>query len=333
MIKIALDKFPFWTSLKIGPNIFLERLSRSLKKLDCKITSRFDPSYNIALFAIKNKSLFKKPYIIRIGGIFFDKKNTICNTQVENQKIFDSIDKSSGVIFISDFTKELTFKFHKKLISPNITINNSVPLNLFSSTGPNKREKLKIEDTTFVILASGSWRRHKRLNETIFFFEKLEKKINNIKLLILGEIKSKINFQSKNIIFAGNIRPEELPEWYRTGNLYLHLAWIDQNANTHVEATACGLPSISSNNGGNKEIINNCNSGIISQIDEKYDFDLIDFYNPPEIDYEVLEQDFMKIFNNYSSFKKNIKTDMIDIDRAAIKYLNFLKEAYKNNAN
>ena len=36
-------------------------------------------------------------------------------------------------------------------------------------------------------------------------FETIEK-INNIKLLILGEIKSKINFQSKNIIFAGNIK-------------------------------------------------------------------------------------------------------------------------------
>jgi len=333
MIKIALDKYPFWNSLKIGPNIFLERLSKSLKKLDCKITSRFDPSYNIALFAIKNKSFFKKPYVIRIGGIFFDKKNTVCNTEAENKKIFDSIDKSSGVIFISNFTKELTLKFHKNLTSPNIIINNSVSLKNFSSTGSNKRLQLKIDETTFVIIVSGSWRRHKRLNETIFFFEKLEKKINNIKLLILGEVKSKINFQSNNIIFAGNVNPEELPEWYRTGNIYLHLAWIDQNANTHVEATACGLPSISSNNGGNKEVIYNCNSGIVSNIDEKYNFDLLDFYNPPEINYEVLEDDFMKIYNNYSSFKKNIKTDSIDIDRAAIKYLNFLKDSYTNNAN
>jgi len=333
MIKIALDKYPFWNSLKIGPNIFLERLSKSLKKLDCKITSRFDPSYNIALFAIKNKSFFNKPYVIRIGGIFFDKKNTVCNTEAENKKIFDSIDKSSGVIFISNFTKELTLKFHKNLTSPNIIINNSVSLKNFSSTGSNKRLQLKIDETTFVIIVSGSWRRHKRLNETIFFFEKLEKKIKNIKLLILGEVKSKINFQSKNIIFAGNINSEELPEWYRTGNIYLHLAWIDQNANTHVEATACGLPSISSNNGGNKEVIYNCNSGIVSNIDEKYNFDLLDFYNPPEINYEVLEDDFMKIYNNYSSFKKNIKTDSIDIDRAAIKYLNFLKDSYTNNAN
>ena len=65
MIKIALDKYPFWTSLKIGPNIFLQRLSKSLSNLNCKVTNRFNPFYDIGLFAIKNKSFYKKPYAIR----------------------------------------------------------------------------------------------------------------------------------------------------------------------------------------------------------------------------------------------------------------------------
>ena len=113
MIKVAFDKYPFLTSLKIGPNIFMRRLSTAIKKLNCKVTTRFDPFYDIGLFTIKNKSIFNKPYVIRIGGIFFDKKNTICNTFKENNKIFKSIDQSDGVIFISDFTKKLTKSFHK----------------------------------------------------------------------------------------------------------------------------------------------------------------------------------------------------------------------------
>ena len=329
MMKIALDKYPFWTSLKIGPNIFLQRLSKSLSNLNCKVTNRFNPFYDIGLFAIKNKSFYKKPYAIRIGGIFFDKMNTVCDTKKENEIIFRDIENSKGVIFISDFTKKLTCSFYPNFDKPNVVINNSVPLKKFSSSGANKRINLKIDKSSFVILVSGSWRRHKRLNEIIIFFQKLEKKLINIKPLILGKIKKEDQYNNKNIIYAGNIHPNELPDWYRTGNIYLHLAWIDQNANTHVEATACGLPSISSNNGGNIEIIKNCNSGIISKIDKEYNFDLIDFYNPPPINYEVLEEDFMKIYNNYQSFKKNIKTEPIDINRAAIKYLNFLKEIYK----
>ena len=325
MIKIALDKYPFWLSSKIGPYIFLERLSKSLKKMDCKITNRFNPNYDIGLFAIKNKSIFNKPYILRLDGIFIDKMNTISNSVSENSKMFQDIDNSSGVIFVSNFSKKLANKFHQNINKPSVVISNSVSLKEFTSYGPNKRSELKISDKDFVIIVSGSWRRHKRLEETIMFFERIEKKINNIKLLIIGEVKKK-NKKNKNIIYAGNINHQELPEWYRTGNIYLHLAWIDHYANTHVEATACGLPSISSNNGGNIELIKNCDSGIVSKIDEEYKFEMIDFYNPPQPNYEILEEDFMKIYNNYDTFKKNINTKYIDINFAASKYLNFLKE-------
>lgn len=324
MIKIALDKYPFWLSSKIGPNIFLERLSKSLKNMDCKITNRFNPIYDIGLFAIKNKSIFNKPYVLRLDGIFIDKMNTISNSINENNKMFQDIDNSAGVIFVSNFSKKLAKKFYENIHKPSVVISNSVSLKEFKSFGPNKRSELKISDKDFVILASGSWRRHKRLEETITFFERIEKKINNIKLLIIGEVKNKN--KNKNIIYAGNIHHHKLSEWYRTGNIYLHLAWIDHYANTHVEATACGLPSISSNNGGNIELIENCESGIVSKIDEEYNFEMVDFYNPPKPNYKILEEDFMKIYNNYNTFKKNIQTKNIDINFAASKYLDFLKE-------
>lgn len=327
MIKIAFDKYPFWLNSKIGPYIFLERLSKSLKKLDCKITNRFDPTYDVGLFAIKNKSIFNKPYVLRLDGIFIDKKNTIVNSINENNKMFQDIDNSLGVIFVSNFSKKLANKFYQNIDKPNIVISNSVSLKEFTPFGSNKRSELKISEKDFVVLVSGSWRRHKRLEETIIFFERIEKKINNIKLLIIGDVKKKKN--SKNIIYAGNVHHQELPEWYRTGNIYLHLAWIDHYANTHVEATACGLPSISSNNGGNIELIKNCESGIVSKIDDEYKFEMIDFYNPPQPNYEILEEDFMKIYNNYDTFKKNIKTKHIDINFSANKYLDFLKEVKK----
>ena len=74
-MKIAIEKYPFFLNEKIGPYIFLERLSKELKK-KTKLTNKFDPFYNFALFANTNKSFYDKPYFIRIGGIFFDNNNS-----------------------------------------------------------------------------------------------------------------------------------------------------------------------------------------------------------------------------------------------------------------
>ena len=323
-MKIAIEKYPFILNEKIGPYIFLERISKQFKNKNINLTNKFNPFYDFAVFANTNKSIYKKPYFLRIGGIFFDKKNTATNTVEANKEIFDSIDNSIGTIFISEFTKKLVKKFHKDLKVPNIVINNSVPLNMFSSKGNNFRDKLNLKSNDFVIITSAAWRRHKRLDEIIRLFYKLKKEISNLKLIILGEYNlKKID---PDIILAGKIHHYKLPEWYRTANVYVHLSWIDQNPNTLVEAIACGLPSLCTNNGGTHELIQKTNSGIVSNADKNYDYQLVDYYNPPEPNYDLLINDFMKIYNNYEKFKKNINTNPIDINSAAVKYLNFFQE-------
>ena len=331
MIKIAIESYPFYFYEKNGPKIFLQRMSSSLKKSECKIVSRFNPTYDIGLFASSNKSIFKKPYIIRIGGIYMDNKNTITNTELTNKKIFKDIENSVGVIFICDFVKKLVKKFYPNFNKPNIVVNNTVPLNLFNSIGDNKRNKLNIKKDTFVIVVSATWRRNKRLKEIYTFFELVEKKIKNTKLLILGDVENKKN--NENIIYAGKVEHNELPKWYRTGNIYLNMAWIDHNPNTMSEAIACGLPSICCNNGGTKELVESCNAGIVSNADKEFNFDLVDYYNPPEPNYENLLEDFLKIYNNYESYKLKINTNDVDMNIASIKYLNFINQCLKINEN
>ena len=243
-----------------------------------------------------------------------------------NRIIFDSIDNSVGTIFISNFTKKLVKQFHTNFNKKNIVINNSVPLDIFSSTGKNFRNKLNFKEEDFVIIVSAAWRRHKRINEILELFYKLKSKIQKLKLIILGNYNKKII--DPNIIIAGNISPYYLPQWYRSANLYLHLSWIDQNPNTLVEAIACGLPSICTNNGGTRELIDITSSGIVSNADEDYNYQLVDYYNPPKPNYEILINDFMEIYNNYEMFKKKINTEPIDISKAALKDLNFFKEVF-----
>ena len=83
-----------------------------------------------------------------------------------------------------------------------------------------------------------------------------------------------------------------------------------------------------SGGGGGVELIEKTSSGIVSNADEDYNYQLVDYYNPPKPNYEILINDFMEIYNNYEMFKKKINTEPIDISKAALKYLNFFKEVF-----
>ena len=145
----------------------------------------------------------------------------------------------------------------------------------------------------------------------------------NYKLIILGKNTIK-NYNHKDIYFAGDIDYKNLPKWYRTGNVFLHLAWIEPAGNSHLEAIACGLPVLCTNNGGINETVISTNSGVVSKADDEYLLDLVDFYNPPRPNFEILFRDFMDLKKNLTSYPKNIKLDSIDIDIIA-KYFNYSK--------
>ena len=101
-------------------------------------------------------------------------------------------------------------------------------------------------------------------------------------------MKTKNLKSNKNVIYAGEISPSKLPDWYRTADIYIHLAWIEPCGNTQIEAMASGLPVICCNNGGIGETVKNANGGIVVDCDQKYEMNKIDYYNPLEPCYEKL---------------------------------------------
>ena len=324
-MKLAVDYYPFLKYYHGGPKVFLKRLVDSIHKQ--KITSvysPFFPFYEVALFSVYNKSIYNKKYVLRVDGIYFDILNTYGNTDFLNKKIFDSIDKAEGIVFISEFSKKIVERFHGKIDKPNIVIHNKVPLNIFTSSGNNYRSKLNFKKTDKVLITSAHWRRHKRLEETIELLNHLNKNNNEFKLIVLGGEKK--NLSNKNIIFAGEISPEKLGDWYRTADLYIHLAWIEPCGNTQIEAMACGLPVICCNNGGIGETVNLSSGGIIVDADLDYQFNKLDYYKPPKPNYKNLVEAVNTIFSNYDVYKDNINYNYLNIDNAAIEYTNFIKK-------
>ena len=330
-MNLAIDYHPFLGFYHAGPKVFLNRLKESITKQRlCKISSPFLPFFDIALYSVYEKNFFNKKFVLRVDGIYFDSKNTAGNTYLLNKKIFESISKASGVIYISNFSKDMVHKFYGSPKVPETVIHNKVPLNIFSPSGDNYKKDLGFTNNDRVIITSAHWRRHKRLKETINFVNYLNtfKNKKKYKLIILGG--KKAEKKDENIISIGEVKPHLLSKWYRTSDLYIHLAWIEPCGNTQVEAMASGIPVICCNNGGIRETIIKSNGGLVVDCDTNFKMNLIDYYNPPAPNFKKLKLAVDDIFNNYNYFKNNINYNNLNIDIGAEDYCRFIKKCLHN---
>ncbi len=329
---LGIENYYFNKGSKKGPYIFLSRLIESIKKENlCKLTSLIDPRSDCKLFLINKKKdfFFRKKFFLRVDGLYLDKFNHKFQTDKLNKKIFDSIDKASGLIFISEYSKKIVEKMHKKIKIPNIVIHNAVDIAQFSNFGHNLRRKFGFDENDRVIVTSASWRRHKRLNESIELLNILNSQNKfKYKLLVLGKSESQI--LNKDVIYTGHISHYNLPQYYRSGDIYLHLAWIEPCGNTQIEAMSCGLPVICCNNGGIGETVRKANGGKVLETDKKFNFEKLDYYNPPAPNYDLLKKEIEDVFNNLNIYKKKILRDKLDIKLAAIEYVNFISEVISN---
>ena len=325
-MKLAIDFHPFLNFYHAGPKVFLNRLRKSIIRQNiCKIKTPYFPFYDIALYSVYEKNFFYKKYVLRVDGIYFDKNDTAGNTKLLNNKIFKSISKSCGIVYISKFSKEMVHKFYGKIDIPETVIHNKVPLDIFKPIGDNYRNELSLKKNERILVTSAHWRRHKRLEETIDFIDFLNSQNSHkYKLIILGGEKK--SFNNQNIISIGEVSPNSLSKWYRTADIYLHLAWIEPCGNTQIEAMASGVPVICCNNGGIGETVNEASGGIVVDADMPFQMELIDYYNPPKPNFEKLRDAVEKIYNNYNYYKNQINYHYLNIDLAANKYCEFIKK-------
>lgn len=332
MIKLGIKSQSFLKFFHDGPKVFMNRLVNSfIKNKSFDIKSTLLPNYDVGLFSVTKGSIYDKPYFLRLDGLYIDKNNTLVDTETENRKILESINSARGLIYQSLYCKKIAESiFQNKIHKKFSIINNGVPLDIFNPNGKNFRDKLEIFKDSKVIITSAHWRRHKRLEETIKLINLLNQSgKQKYKLIVLGKTDlSKSYNENKDIIFAGEIKPNRLAEWYRSADLYVHLAWIEPAGNTQNEAMACGLPVVCCNNGGLRDTVINADGGIVSRADKDYEFDLVDYYNPPEPDYKILMADILKIFQNLNYYKSKINYSKIDINNVAKKYETFIKENF-----
>lgn len=115
------------------------------------------------------------------------------------------------------------------------------------------REKLGIPADWTILVCVGRLAEEKNIDELIRLRASMEKnkENNKISLLLVGDgpYRSQLEQQAQTLglsapelIFAGMVKPEEVADWYRLGDLFVSASSSETQGLTYIEALAAGVP-------------------------------------------------------------------------------------------
>lgn len=299
-MKILFDNADFGSSS--GPNSFARKLAEELIKRKHSVNESLKSDIQLS-FIMASQDL-GMPIIQRLDGIYFNSEQ---DWKSLNEPIKKTYDISSGVIFQSNFNKQLSEKyFGEKILST--VINNGTDLSLIEKITPLSHPA--IDGFENVWSCASSWRPHKRLKDNVRYF--LECAGEKDCLVIAGS-NPDYEIKHERVFYVGNLEWEQLISLYKRSKYFIHLALMDHCPNVVVDARAAGCKIVCSSSGGTKEI-----AGINSVIVKDMEWDFVPFrlYQPPELDFGALCEP--------PQIEKSI-----DIKDVADSYLSFFEEFLK----
>ena len=258
------------TNSNSGPNSFGRKLIKYMGRFGHTFDLNKESDVALAFIQSSGQS-YDVPLIQRLDGIYF---NTIQNYRAQNYIIEETYKKANGVIFQSNFNRDLTFKFFGPHDNYTI-IHNGADVDKIQDALPFLNYPDKFSE---VWCCASSWRPHKRLDANIDYF--FEHAPSDACFIIAGEVKNQIN--DPRVFYLGEVEQNVLYKLYKTSTHFVHLAWLDHCPNVVVDARACGCKIVCSSAGGTKEI-----AGLDAIVidEEIWDFKPINLYNPPEMDF------------------------------------------------
>lgn len=283
-----------------GPNYFAQKLVKYMGLRGTTFESNL--RYNVKLTFIESQGLQPTlPMVQRLDGIYFN-ANFDCDKM--NYNIRKTYDAAKGVIFQTDFNRDLIFNWFGPHDNYRVINNGSDVLNI-STTPQGFQEYTKKYDNIWSCAAH--WHSFKRLKSNIEYF--LNYSQDNDCLLIAGPNPDEI-VNHPRIFYVGTLGSDELLSLFKASTYFIHLAYLDHCPNVVIDARACGCRIVCSSSGGTKEISGK-NAIVIQEPD--WDFSFIDQTNPPILDYDKkLEngQDsaisMAKTAKNYEEFLKRM---------------------------
>lgn len=164
--------------------------------------------------------------------------------------------KIDGIIGVAPSALEV-FKNYK---GPKIIIPNGVDMQLFNPTNPKIK---KFSDGKINILFVGRIEKRKGLIYMLKAYQILQKKLDNIRLIIVGEGELKEKAKNwakdnnlKDVHFEGKKEGEELASYFSTGDIFCAPSIFGESFGIIIlEAMASGLPVVAFANRGYKDFL------------------------------------------------------------------------------
>ena len=246
-------------------------------------------TYSVGYFAYLIKKLTGKKYILRFAGdsawetavaqgwtndYIVDFQNKVYGRQIEKlkkrrQKILVSADKIIAVSnFIADIAKRIGASADKiKVIYNSIDFVEARDVDLEAV----KNIKNHYGQNAKIIVTSGHLMPWKGVDGLIKILPALEKKIGSLSLLVLGEGQELNNLRqlandlgvAPFVHFLGKIERKHIFNYFKAADLYVLNTNYEALSYTLLEVMAASTPIITTNIGGNPEVIENGKNGFL----------------------------------------------------------------------
>jgi len=295
-----------------GPNCFAKRLAMQLAHLDISVADSDD--YDVALVFIEPTTQLnmRKPFIQRLDGIWFAPEQMHGGM---NRGIHAAYDAAASVVWQSEFDRTMSSKWFGE--RKGSVISNGVEIKQVTLRSEVLIEIRNRFDKVFV--CSANWHPQKRLCDNVEMFRHIRStQYPNSCLIVLGN-NPDYQVADKGIFYTGSIRHDLCAEVYSMADWMIHLAWLDHCPNVVVEAIGQGCPIICSSEGGTKELVLP-NNGIVIADKDSYDYELVDYDNPPRVPLNV---------PNLSEMMFSVDPATVDIMKCSEAYADVLRSALK----
>lgn len=161
--------------------------------------------------------------------------------------------RTAAVIVPTEKVENLLLSYQVQ--QPIYVIPTGIDLSLFSNPPAPERlrqmkEKLGISEESFLLVYVGRMAEEKNVDTLLHCLASLRREDVSLLLVGNGPYRSMLEAEArelgieKNVIFAGMVPPQEVPDYYHLGNLFVSASTSETQGLTYIEALSSGLPAL-----------------------------------------------------------------------------------------
>lgn len=227
--------------------------------------------------------------------------------------LYKPINLCDHVVYQTEFCKRCADKFTTKFTGPCSILVNPVDTNHF------KPRKTPLPQEPLVLIMSGNhFESQERMDVSLAAVRKLRADGLNVQLVIIGKADFVVN--EDWIEHKGAFLQRDAPALYQSAHMLLHLKYLDPCPTIVLEALSCGLPVVSTTNGGLPEMVDE-KSGVLIPIIE--DFEKLHYPNPGDVADAIL-----RIRDHLPEYSRSAREQALKFDKEP--WLEKHKEIFNN---